>query len=167
MENKKKKDSIDLYYKVNKITDKVYLGDEEGARDKKLLNGYGITHILVCGRDLKKRFKDEFVYHRIEIDDSSREDILEYFEEAFQFIENSKAVYLHCIAGKSRSPTFAIGYLMWKNKLSYKEASDLVKKKRKGIELNEGFEQQLLEFEKILKDYGNSFTFSKLRNSDE
>jgi hypothetical protein len=167
MENKKRKDSLDLYYKVNKITDKIYLGDEEGARDKKLLNGYGITHILVCGRDLKKRFKDDYVYHRIEIDDSSREDILEYFEEAFQFIENSKIVYLHCIAGKSRSPAFVIGYLMWKNKLSYKEALDFVKKKRKVIELNPGFEQQLMEFERTLKDYGNSFTFSKLRNSNE
>jgi hypothetical protein len=164
MESKKKIESVEIYYKVNKITDKIYLGDEDGARDKKLLKGYGITHILVCGKDIKKRFKDEFVYHRVEIEDSSDEDILEYFGEAFEFIENSKVVYVHCLAGKSRSPAFVIAYLMWKNKQSYKEASELVKKKRKVVELNDGFEEQLIDFEKILKEYGKSFSFSMLTN---
>jgi len=63
MENKKRIDSFYNHYKENKIKDRIYLGDKEGGRDKKLLKGYGITHILICGSDQKK-IKDEFEYQK-------------------------------------------------------------------------------------------------------
>ena len=48
---------------------------------------------------------------------------------------------------------------MWKNKLNFKEASEYVMNKRKVIDLNDEFIEQLKTFERILKQAGSSFDF--------
>ena len=40
-----------FYPSISKITDKIFLGNEDGGRDKEKLKELGITHILVCGTD--------------------------------------------------------------------------------------------------------------------
>jgi protein-tyrosine phosphatase len=50
----------------------------------------------------------------------------------------------------SRSPSIVIAYLMWKYKLTYKEAVLEVKQNRSFINPNENFIKQLLKFEKNL-----------------
>lgn len=52
---------------------------------------------------------------------------------------DNKKILFHCFAGVSRSATFAIAYLMAKQKLSVKEAYDMVKSKRDIIQPNDGF----------------------------
>jgi hypothetical protein len=48
---------------IDQITDKIYLGNESGAYNKKMLQDRGITHILVAGNYLQKKFPDDFKYH--------------------------------------------------------------------------------------------------------
>lgn len=55
---------------------------------------------------------------------------------------------VHCQAGISRSPTFVIGYLMWKDKQPYQSTRSAVAAARYQIDPNLGFRVQLLEFEK-------------------
>ena len=61
-------------------------------------------------------------------------------------------IYIHCVMGISRSPSIVIGYLMYKKKMKYEEAYDFVKNKRNVISQNPGFQEQLKNFEEILKE---------------
>jgi len=59
---------------------------------------------------------------------------------------DNKKILFHCFAGVSRSATFAIAYIMMKQKLSVKEAYDMVKNKRDMIKPNNGFMLALKKF---------------------
>jgi protein-tyrosine phosphatase len=97
--------------------------------------------------------KTPFVRKVINIMDDSSENIFKYFKEAIKYIESSKKIYVHCMAGVSRSPTIVIAYLMWKDKLTFNDAYWKVCNKRKFIYPNEGFRNQLMKFEKLLNEY--------------
>jgi len=51
------------------------------------------------------------------------------------------------MAGKSRSSTIIIAYLIKERKMTFEEAFNYVKEKRIKIQPNKGFIKQLLEFE--------------------
>ncbi len=146
-------------WEIDKITDKVFLGNEEGGLNKEKLKELGVTHILICGLDLHKFHPKEFTYKHFLIDDHPNEDLKKYFRESLMFMDSSKKVYVHCWAGVSRSASIVIAYIMWKNKYNYEEAYSFVKERREWINPNEGFISQLKEFEQILKN--NEYKLSK------
>jgi hypothetical protein len=134
----------------DQITEKIFLGNADTAMCKDVLKDAGITHILNCGREQPCRFKDDFKYLKIPIDDDEKEHFLKYLEDTYQFIESSNKVYIHCMAGVSRSPSITIAYLMKKNKWTLQESFDFLKSKRRCVRPNEGFQMQLKEYEKSL-----------------
>ena len=137
----------------DQITEKLFLGNEDTARDKAILKKLNISNILICAEGCEPFFKDEYKYKILYIDDAIDENILSWLQEAFEFIDSSeKNIYIHCVMGISRSPSIVIAYLMYKNKMSYEEAYDFVKNKRNVINPNSGFQEQLKKFEKILKE---------------
>ena len=142
-----------LYPSYNLITDKIYLGNEDTARDKEILNKLNISNILICAEGCEPFFPNEFKYKILYIDDAIDENILSWLKEAFEFIDSSiNNIYIHCAMGISRSPTIVISYLMYKKKMKYEEAYDFVKEKRKVISPNSGFQEQLKKFETILEE---------------
>lgn len=60
-------------------------------------------------------------------------------------------ILIHCAAGLSRSPTFAISYLMRENKWTFEDSYNFVKKKKPSIKINYGFLDQLREYENEVK----------------
>ena len=137
----------------DKITDKIYLGNEDTARDKKILKELKISNILICAEGCEPFFSDEFIYKILYLDDDVEEDLLSWLKEAFDFIDSSKDnVYIHCVMGISRSASVTIAYIMYKNKMKYEDAYDYVCNKRKVISPNSGFKNQLIKLEKILSD---------------
>ena len=144
---------VNLYPSYEQITNKIYLGNEDTARDKEILNKLNISNILICAEGCEPFFPNEFKYKILYIDDAIDENILSWLKEAFEFIDSSiNNIYIHCAMGISRSPTIVISYLMYKKKMKYEEAYDLVKEKRKVISPNSGFQEQLKKFEKILEE---------------
>ncbi|GAA5901404.1 hypothetical protein JCM5296_003001 [Sporobolomyces johnsonii] len=59
----------------------------------------------------------------------------------------SKPVYVHCRAGKSRSVTIVLAYLVYHNHWSLKRAYSYVAERREGISPNLGFMAELMAFE--------------------
>ena len=142
-----------LYPSYNLITDKIYLGNEDTARDKNLLNKLCISNILICAEGCEPFFKNDFKYKILYIDDAIDENLLGWVKEAIEFIDSTeKNIYIHCVMGVSRSPSIVIAYLMFKNKMKYNDAFDLVIQKRNNINPNSGFREQLKKFEKILQE---------------
>jgi protein-tyrosine phosphatase len=60
-----------------------------------------------------------------------------------------KRVLFHCFSGVSRSATFAIAYVLYKNNISVENSYEIVKEKRKFILPNNSFIKALHKF----KDY--------------
>ena len=137
---------------MNKITDKVYLGDCFGADDETLIKSRNITHVLSCMGKLSPKYKDKTIVQKIiELEDNEQTNIFQYFYDSIKFIDNSNKVFVHCFAGVSRSATLVIAYFMWKKKMTFRESLFFVSKFR-NIGPNMGFRMQLLILEKKLKE---------------
>ena len=157
---------VNLYPSYEQITEKIYLGNEDTARDKELLKKLNISHILICAEGCEPFFPNEYTYKILYIDDAIDENILSWLKEAFEFIDSSvNNIYIHCVMGISRSPTIVIGYLMYKKKMKYEEAYDFVRNKRNAISPNPGFQEQLKKFEKILEE--NNYILPDNLNQDK
>lgn len=59
------------------------------------------------------------------------------------------AVLVHCAQGMSRSGAICIGYVMWRERLSYDTALAHVQDARPVVSPNDGFVLQLREFERL------------------
>jgi len=139
---------------IDKITSKIFLGNEEAQKRKRVLKALGVTNILVMGSGLDILHKDDFIYKRIEIDDFYSENIGQYFEETYNFIEKAIGnVYVHCVAGISRSPSVVIAYIMRKEGKNFEEAMQFVKERRTCVNPNEGFIKQLKKYGEKIKNY--------------
>ena len=78
-----------------------------------------------------------FTVHFVDAEDSAEEDLLHHFDDCFHFIESARGdvnggVLVHCFAGYSRSSTIVLSYLMRKEGLSLKDATENVMKVCKG-----------------------------------
>ena len=147
----------------NQITEKIFLGNEDSAYDKKFLLDNNISNILICAEGCEIFFPDLFKYKILYLDDSPDEDLLIWLYEAFKFIDSSeKNIYIHCVMGISRSASIVISYLMFKNKWNYLKSFEFVKKKRNQIDPNSGFVEQLKKFEIIIKH--NNYNIEKIKN---
>jgi protein-tyrosine phosphatase len=139
-----------IFPDMNKITEKIFLGNSDSGRDINLLIKNKITHIMIVGSFLFPFYQNDFNYKILEIEDREDQETLSHFKEAFQFIESAidsnGKILIHCFAGKCRSPSFVIGYLMYKHKQPYTKIYSYVKNKRNSISINNGFKLQLISF---------------------
>ena len=135
------------------LENKLILGNIESSYLKDKLKSLGVTHILMIGYFMTPIYPDDFTYGNFEINDDAHENILQFLIEGIKFIDNSTTCYCHCQLGKSRSASFVIAYIMYKNKIHFSEAFTFVRKKRKLICPNEGFQCQLEDLDIILANY--------------
>jgi len=129
----------------------LFLGADAVARDAAVLREAGVSHIVNCaGLVCANHHEDSFAYLRLNLLDSTREDISATFYDALEFIhaavEAKSKVFVHCQHGVSRSATIVIAYLMWSQSLHYEEVLDIVREKRPTINPNIGFACALLQW---------------------
>jgi hypothetical protein len=138
------------------IVQNLFIGSVGASANIHALLGNKITHIIVCGTSLKKHFPDDFTYLKFNLRDIPEENIKQYFMAAYEFINKSVnsggSVLIHCRAGISRSATILLSYLMRQNNMTYRQALSHCRSLRSKIRPNEGFAQQLQEYEDELKD---------------
>jgi protein-tyrosine phosphatase len=136
---------------ASEIFPHLYLGSIGAAMSKKNLQEQGITHILTVADNITPRFPDLFVYKCISLLDTSESDLLTILPECFEFVDQACAqggkVLLHCFAGKSRSASVAIAYVMKSTFVSLLDAFRLVREKRPCAMPNTGFMKQLKIYE--------------------
>lgn len=136
---------------VEIIKDKLYLGNNEGAKNKTQLNNLNVDSILICGYFLNEFYPGEFTYKTLEFEDNEYELITFAMVKAIEFIEENNVVYVHCRKGVSRSSSAVIAYIMYNEKKTYNDAYNFVKEKKSDISPNENFVKQLIKLEDIFR----------------
>ncbi|KAG8872204.1 hypothetical protein FRB97_007886 [Tulasnella sp. 331] len=101
------------------------------------------------GLDLKRSFDR---YLKVPMRDNIEEDrVTKGLRDACSFIDDarlhSSPVYVHCKAGKSRSVTAVMAYLIHANHWPLARAYAFVMDRRKGVSPNIGFVSELMKFE--------------------
>ncbi|XP_066494853.1 dual specificity protein phosphatase 19 [Tiliqua scincoides] len=150
--------SLDL--QVGVIKPWLLLGSQDAAHDMDTMKKYGVTHVLNVAYGVENAFPQDFIYKVIPILDLPETDIVSYFPECFEFIEQVKlkdgVVLVHCNAGVSRAAAIIIGFLMHSEGLSFPRALSLVKNARPAICPNPGFMEQLHKYHQCKnKNNGN------------
>ncbi|KAG6878008.1 hypothetical protein C0992_008755 [Termitomyces sp. T32_za158] len=135
----------------------LYLGPELTATEHVIeLQDLGVKRILniavECDDDQGLNLKEVFRYHKIPMRDIvEEENISRGVKEACKIIDDARLhsapVYVHCKAGKSRSVTAVIAYLIHANHWTLSKAYSFVLERRKGISPNIGFVSELMSFE--------------------
>ncbi|CAF0948541.1 unnamed protein product [Rotaria sordida] len=137
------------------IIDGLYIGSESNAKNLEELSSEQIQCIVNVTSHVPLYHSEQFQYCHLPADDTQKQNLLEYFDQAYSFIhnaiENNEKVLVHCVAGISRSPAIVIGFLMRYAKMNMNDAYDFVKRKRSIVSPNLNFMGQLLEYEKKLK----------------
>ena len=145
---------ISTDFMVNKITDCIYIGDISSAFNRDELKKLGITHILSAILGVDPPFPNDFTYMNVHIRDVTKEPLSQHLDECVEFIEqavnNGERILIHCMAGKSRSVSIVIAYLI-KQGMSFTEAYDLVKFYRRVANPNQGFVKQLVTYENVTR----------------
>ncbi|KAI5944676.1 Dual specificity protein phosphatase 19 [Manis javanica] len=143
--------SLDL--QVGVIKPWLLLGSQDAAHDLDTLKKHKVTHILNVAYGVENAFLSDFLYKSISILDLPDANILSYFPECFEFIEQAKmndgVVLVHCNAGVSRAAAIVIGFLMSSEDVSFTSAFSLVKNARPSMCPNAGFLEQLRTYEEV------------------
>ncbi|XP_078085964.1 dual specificity protein phosphatase 10 [Mustelus asterias] len=136
----------------------LFLGNEQDAQDIEKMQRMNVGYIINVTTHLPLYHYEQgiFRYKRLPATDSNKQNLRQYFEEAFEFIEEAhqcgKGLLIHCQAGVSRSATIVIAYLMKHTRMTMTDAYKFVKGKRPIISPNLNFMGQLLEFEEDLNN---------------
>ena len=131
----------------------LYLGTFDNACDIEELKRLKVTHILNVASECKNtKLPRKIKELHLNINDYEGFEIFDYFDEATDFLNSCKEevgiALVHCKYGISRSVAFIIAYLIKYLKFSADSALEFLLKKRSKIKPNDGFMDQLREYEK-------------------
>lgn len=142
----------------SEIYSRVYIGTVANAENLKLLNKYGITHVLNCDgipvirpeREARYwKLSNIMAYEEIAAQDTDTYDILHNFPKCFKFIDSGRknGRVLIYSPDVNRNGAIALGYLLHQG-ISLLEAAKILKSKRSSTLFNRGFMKQLIIYAK-------------------
>ncbi|RUS24772.1 protein-tyrosine phosphatase-like protein [Jimgerdemannia flammicorona] len=156
----------------NEVIPGLYIGGYAASEDLNHLKENKITHILSLGPftpvfpdvnpssrpplSPRPSLPQQFSYKVINIGDVPTENILQYFNETYEFtdtaLKSGGRVLIHCMAGISRSATIVTAYLMRSQSMPVKQALAHLKAVRNVINPNLGFFTQLEIYQDVRYD---------------
>lgn len=127
--------------KYDKISNNLYLGNFQAAKDKDFFKAKNIKAVLNCSKDIPNHFAHEknIEYMRIPVDDSLKQkdydQMYEYMPTIVEFINKhvniqKNNILVHCWAGRQRSAISIACFMVSKHNMTPKEACEMVMKKR-------------------------------------
>ena len=151
--------------KVDKIMNRIYLGNYQAAKDRDFFNKKNIKAVLNCTKDIPNHFANnrDIEYMRIPVEDSLKERDFElmhkFLPAAVEFIHKhadiqKENILTHCWGGRQRSCISIAAYLTAYHNMTPHQACLYVLQKRPeafhhGLSLN--FTTSLRNFYKDLK----------------
>jgi len=141
---------------IYKIDSRVFLGSLGAALDEAELSRYKVTHIVCVARGIRNVFAGKYQYKTVEILDSASESLLDHLPDTLTWMHealtrdpNAK-ILVHCFAGRSRSVSIILAYLMVWHRITLKVALHHVRSIRPSANPNTSFMRHLKAFEQEL-----------------
>lgn len=138
-------------FEATEIIPNLYLGNIDSCYDKKELEKRNIKKIISVIAGFQPPYPKEFEYVVINAMDSLNTKLDECFEDACdeitKSIDNEDAILVHCVAGRSRSCSIILAYLMREYGMKIEEGLKMIKMKRSIVEPNVEFLKQLKKYE--------------------
>lgn len=131
------------------IIDNIYLGSAFNVSSLETLQKYEIKKILNVTREIPCLYPDQFTYKTISVKDTRDSFLDNYLEDSYQYLTQdlTSPTLVHCYMGSSRSATIVIFYLMKRYRMSFSDALQFVRDKRKCVNLNTNFAEELQKFQ--------------------
>ena len=139
-------------FDAQEIVQGIYLGSISASYNLQVLKNVGVTHIVSVIAGYDPPYPNDFKYLVINALDNKNNDLSNVFDKSNKFIdecleENGK-ILIHCAAGRSRSASILIAYLMNTFAFDFEDCLYSLKHKRNIVEPNPQFTQQLKEYYK-------------------
>jgi protein-tyrosine phosphatase len=148
---------LPVYYEKQPAPKQPYLwlSGIHDAMNQKWLQRANITHIVNLSHVNLHSYPSRIHVMPIPVDDNHEANLAPFFEAANRWIDaaiqNGGTVLVHCVSGKSRSPSIVIGYLMWKEGWNLQQATTYLQSHRSIVSPNSVFRKQLETYETTLK----------------
>lgn len=147
---------MDFLQKPTEIEKGIYLGGIAPTTDKNFMKNMNVIIDMIDYKTENLPYYPNVIYYNFPVDDISTENISQYFDSIYRIIHKYRGkganVYIHCMAGISRSVTVLIAYFMKRDCISAGEAFEKIQRKRPIVLPNEGFVNQLMKYQKIIFD---------------
>lgn len=86
------------------ILSHVVLGSRDNAASREQLYDAGVTHIVNCAKQVSNYYEGEFVYIKLNLHDSTTEDLIPHFQTVAKFLKRVEVLrgraLIHCISGQ-------------------------------------------------------------------
>ena len=112
-------DKNSVAYKGLIVYDRIFVGGQKFARNYEKLTKKKIQSVLNVSKEVKCYYEDSLTYLQIPVADSSEDQIIDYFDEAANFIstqlakDDSNALLVHCKLGQCRSTSVLVACLFF------------------------------------------------------
>ena len=135
-------------FAISEILPNLYLGSAKHfTRQTDEFKDLGIDVIINCCKEYIHRPNSDYIIENYPIMDGFDATITEYLEPVTDkikyYMDQNKKVYVHCVFGKSRSPTIIIYYLMKYHNKTFDAAYKHVILKRPIVSVNRNFLNEL------------------------
>ncbi|CAI5797588.1 specificity phosphatase 18 [Podarcis lilfordi] len=141
-------------YGLSRITNSLFLSNGEAANNKLFLYANQITTVINVSVEVVNTYFPDIYYIHVPITDCPSSRLLDFFDPVADKIRavesNQGRTLVHCAAGVSRSAALCIAYLMKYHSMSLANAHAWVKCCRPIVRPNNGFWQQLIQYEQKL-----------------
>ncbi|KAI5092635.1 dual specificity protein phosphatase 18 isoform X1, partial [Silurus meridionalis] len=144
------------FMSLSQITPTLFLGGSDAPLNRALVARKSITLIVNATLSHSCPTYPGVECIRVAVPDLPTARLSDHFDRVAARIHNNRAggTLVHCAAGMSRSPALIMAYLMKYKGVTLCQAHNWVRQSRPSIRLNEGFWDQLLDYEKRL--YGKN-----------
>mmetsp|Transcript_16898 Transcript_16898/g.36365 ORF Transcript_16898/g.36365 Transcript_16898/m.36365 type:complete len:211 (-) Transcript_16898:26-658(-) len=138
----------------------LWLGPFGAARNQEFLKRAAITDALVVrgpeeARIIAPKYPEFIHYEVLECQDNPFENIIRFFPSVKKLLDEvigrGGRILVHGNAGLSRSAAFVVAYVMERFNLTSDQAHHYVLQRRHCISINEGFRNQIREYEMLQK----------------
>lgn len=132
----------------------LFLGGDLVAKNLQLLQSHDITHVLNCAHKVcPAYYPHSLTYVCLDLLDSPKETLSHFILHAIFVMEECRLrkskILVHCHQGISRSASLVIAYVAWRENWAMARALEYVKSKRSIVHPNQGFVNQLMDFERM------------------
>ena len=133
----------------DRVLDNMYIGSLRSAQTDAVYSALNIKFVVSCGKGMSILNKG---VQRLElpVEDVEEQTIRPYFYAFKQFVDQSEgkgAVLVHCFAGRSRSATMVLSYLMSHSGMRLDTALEYLLRIRPSVHPNSTFMRELLSYD--------------------